>query len=162
MIRAAILRLYTYTETTTTHVLTTCEHLTPNDFTRPVIDPHPSLRDTLTHLISTQRVHLDWWNGTLSGADSCSRHFPPDTYPDLEAVQTFWRNVTADTQTFLDTLSSDSDLERTLVRQSGPHTVERPLWESMLHVANHATQHRSEAALLFTTLGHSPGDLDLL
>ena len=27
---------------------------------------------------------------------------------------------------------------------------------------NHATQHRSEAALLMTRLGCSPGDLDLL
>jgi hypothetical protein len=28
--------------------------------------------------------------------------------------------------------------------------------------ANHATQHRSEAALLMTESGHSPGNLDYL
>jgi uncharacterized damage-inducible protein DinB len=37
-----------------------------------------------------------------------------------------------------------------------------PLWQQLLHQTNHATQHRSEAALLLTRLGYSPGWLDLL
>jgi len=37
-----------------------------------------------------------------------------------------------------------------------------PLWQQMLHQVNHATQHRSEAAMLLTRLGHSPGWLDYI
>ena len=37
-----------------------------------------------------------------------------------------------------------------------------PFAGMLLHLANHDTQHRSEAAVLLTQAGRSPGDLDLI
>jgi len=37
-----------------------------------------------------------------------------------------------------------------------------PVWQMLVHVVNHGTQHRSEAAALLTEQGRSPGDLDLI
>jgi uncharacterized damage-inducible protein DinB len=36
------------------------------------------------------------------------------------------------------------------------------VWHVLLHVLNHNTQHRAEAAAMLTDLGHSPGDIDML
>ena len=37
---------------------------------------------------------------------------------------------------------------------------DRIFWHCLLHVVNHGTQHRSEAAALLTDYDCSPGDLD--
>jgi uncharacterized damage-inducible protein DinB len=163
MIRDAVRRMYAYNTEMTERVLAACQPLPLEDFTRELIPGQPPLRDTLVHLASAQRVHLDWWSGAMSGEDSWRRRFPAAEYPDLEAVRAFWREVDADTAAFLETLHTDADLARepSRVRRDGV-AVTRWLWESMLHVVNHGTQHRSEAAAMLTALGRSPGDLDLL
>jgi uncharacterized damage-inducible protein DinB len=37
-----------------------------------------------------------------------------------------------------------------------------PLSQMLMHIINHSTQTRSEAAVALTELGHSPGDLDFI
>ncbi|MBA2631960.1 MAG: DinB family protein [Chloroflexi bacterium] len=37
-----------------------------------------------------------------------------------------------------------------------------PVWQMLVHVVNHGTQHRAEAGALLTAEGQSPGELDLI
>ena len=41
-------------------------------------------------------------------------------------------------------------------------TWEYQIWQMLLHQANHATQHRSELAMLLSAYGYSPGWLDFM
>ena len=51
-----------------------------------------------------------------------------------------------------------------IVRYTKSSSLERArvLWHILWHIINHGTQHRSEAAIMLTDMGHSPGDLDFV
>ena len=163
MFLQAVKRLYEYNAEATGKVLRTAEAVTPEQFTAVIVHGQPSLRDTLVHMCDTQITHLSWLDGRMSAEEAWAQKFPRGDYPDARAVHRWWEGISRDTQAFLDTLKTDADLERVYTRKRRDGTiVQRRLWEPLLHVVNHSTQHRSEAALMLTALGHSPGDIELL
>jgi len=116
-----------------------------------------SVHDTLVHTLAAQWLYLERWHGRSP------RAMPePAQFAGLAAIRGRWDEIERDTQAFLGTLT-DGRLGETLAYTN--FQGERwayPLWQQMLHQVNHATQHRSEAAMLLTKHGHSPGWLDLL
>ena len=163
MLLNAVKSLYAYQEEVTERVLKTADALSVEQFTQIVVLGQPPIRDTLVHICSAQRVHLSWWDGSMPGEESFRQQFPAGDYPDILAVRRLWEGVMGDTRTFIDTLGDHEDVARVYTRYLADGSLrQRPLWQMMLHVINHGTQHRSEVALMLTALGHSPGELDLL
>ncbi len=72
--------------------------------------------------------------------------------PTIEALRAWWEREWAAYDRWLATLEDAAMLSL--------HD-DVPMWRLLLHVVNHGTQHRSEAAVLLTDAGHSPGDLDM-
>ena len=134
----------------------------PSSGWRPESAGRGSIRDTLVHMVSTQRGWLAWWDGSLPPEQAYGRHLDPAEFPDVASVQAAWAIVDGDTRALLDRLD-DAALARVFEnRLPNGATFRLPLWQMMLHVANHGTQHRAEVAAMLTAAGHSPGDLDLL
>jgi uncharacterized damage-inducible protein DinB len=116
-----------------------------------------SLLETLVHIASVEWVFLERWNGR-----SPSAQWDPAEFPDLNALRTRWSEVEADLRRFVAGLSDD-DLARDVSYTNFQGEVwSYPLWQQLLHVVNHGTQHRSEVAADLTRLGRSPGWLDFL
>ncbi len=159
----AIVRLYDYQREVNDHVLNVAAQLSDDEFTSVLIDGQPSVRDTLLHMLGVIQINVAWWNGRLTGEEAFDLKFPSSEFPDTNSLKALADHANSELNEFVTSLRSDADLGRVYERTtpSGEHR-KRVLWEMMLHVINHGTQHRSEVAMMLTKLGHSPGDMEIL
>jgi uncharacterized damage-inducible protein DinB len=81
-------------------------------------------------------------------------------FPTCDLVEQRWNKEEQAMRKYL-ALLTDEDLTD-YIRYTTPEGAkrERLLWHCLLHVVNHGTQHRSEAAVILTEYGCSPGELD--
>ncbi len=157
MLHDAIRNFYEYNAWANTRILDTAAALTPAQLVAPGGASFDSVRDTLVHTMAAQWLWLERWQGRSPAAMPEAAAFP-----DLASIRARWDEIERDTHTFV---ASVDDTRLAIVVEYTNFEGERwayPLWQQMLHQVNHATQHRSEAAMLLTRLGYSPGWLDLL
>ena len=82
-----------------------------------------------------------------------------DAIPTFEILQQRWLVERQEMRAYLDALTEET-LNST-IRYVIPGAIrERIVWHILVDLIIHATQHRSEAAILLTSYGHSPGDFD--
>ncbi|MYA93826.1 MAG: hypothetical protein F4Y30_10480, partial [Chloroflexi bacterium] len=86
--------------------------------------------------------------------------FELDNYPDVAALQERWAQEQARLSRNLNAMS-EGDLARSFTRERAGKTLSIRLWQALLHLVNHGTQHRAECAAILTGFGHSPGNLDM-
>ena len=162
MFADALRRLYAYNSWATGRILETAANLTPEQLHAPGGASNGSVRDTLVHLLNTQRGWLSWWDGSLGPMEAYALSDAPADYPDVASLQRWHAKIDAQTRAFVSGLTDD-DPGRVYAFDlpDGGHW-EMPLWGMMHHIVNHNTQHRAEVAAMLTGFGHSPGDLDLI
>jgi uncharacterized damage-inducible protein DinB len=135
------------------HILNACGGLPEADFTRP-IDPDPgwgSLRGILAHALDAEMG----WRAVLEGRNAAFELTAAD-FPDVGSLRERWA---AERDAWLAYAAGLSDEQ--LNQSIGPnHDPEMSAWQVIIHVVNHGTQHRAEAAAFLTGLGRSPGELD--
>ena len=157
MICEAVQTLYRYNTWANLRILDTAAHLSREQIVTACGASFDSVRDTLVHTMSGQWIYLERWQGR-----SPSAGLDPRDSPDVASIRARWDGIERETQAFVARLS-EPDLGRVIeyTNTKGERWA-YPLWQQMIHQVNHATQHRSEAAVMLTQFGFSPGWLDFL
>ncbi|MGH2531130.1 MAG: DinB family protein [Thermomicrobiales bacterium] len=157
MLAAAIRTLYAYGAWANARLLDAAADLSSGQLVAADGGGYGSVRDTLVHVAVAEWLYLERWRGR-----SPTALWDPAAFPDVATLGARWTAVEAETRTFVADLT-EADLGRVVayVNFQG-ETWAYPLWQQLLHQANHATQHRGEVAAQLTRFGHSPGWLDFL
>ena len=152
-----VLDLLGYSYWATEIILEVASHVSPAQFTSSVI-PNPgrdSLRGILVHMLDTE---ISWRQ--IVQKQELTPDLLEQDFPDIPTLRNHWAVERENWFSFCQSLSTQA-LNGTYTYQfdDGPVRTRR-VWQTIVHVVNHGTQHRSEAAYLLTGYGYSPGDLD--
>lgn len=140
--------LYDYDRWATTRILSVLDGIDSDVWAKSNVIDERGLGSILVHQLgATQR----WRHGFQDTGEEPT----PEDEPliSVDELKRRWAKEWQDTDAWLPT-----------VTQSFVDYVhdDVPVWQMLVHVINHGTQHRAEAAALLTAEGRSPGELDLI
>lgn len=151
--------LFAYNAWATGRILAAADGLSAADYEAIVPGiSHGSLRGTLIHLLGAEEI---WRRRCLEGVSPTTLLGVADA-PTLAALRDRWEAGQAAWRAGLATLTDDALAAPLAYRTTRGAPMEDTLWQVLVHVVNHGTQHRAEAAVVLTAFGRSPGDVDYI
>jgi uncharacterized damage-inducible protein DinB len=149
--------LFGYNSWANSRILQAATKVSQGQFAAPAAFPHGGLQGTLTHTFFAEWIWRKRWQG-----ESPATWMTPEEFPTLKSIQTRWLQEEKELMEFVKSVEDDKLNDVFSFKTTRGETRQNILWQTMLHVINHGTQHRSEAAALLTEMGNSPGDIDLI
>ena len=118
--------------------------LSEEQFTQHSDYSRGSVRDQILHLISCDTA---WFSG-LRGVE-IPEDLNPANLPDRESIRAHWDNVEQTMRDYLAELRDDMLFDQPLKGEDKDLIV----WQVLLHVANHGTDHRAQLLRFLNDLG---------
>ena len=134
-------------------VMEGARQLTPDKLTAPLRPGFLSTLGVLVHNMAAERLWLARWKG-----DSPTSLLTVDDIPSLDALGQAWPPQRAEMLAYLANVGDASQV--IVYRTTRGNEMRDVLWQLVLHVVNHHTEHRSQAALYLATQGIDVGGLD--
>ena len=158
MNKQELLTLFDYNYWANELILQAAAKVSPAEFVAPRSFSHGGLRGILVHAMSAEWV----WRTRFQERVYPTALLSEADFPTFADVRARWQEEEAAMRTYVASLSDEQINSTIFYKSTNGAPYEEPLWQLLLHVINHGTQHRSEAAALLTDLGHSPGNIDLI
>jgi uncharacterized damage-inducible protein DinB len=149
--------LYDYNRWANSRVRMAAGRLTPDQFIRDLRNSHPSVRDTLVHVMSSEWIWLKRWQGVSPKA-----MLSPADFPGIAALEARWDEIESEQSKFIGGATEKSLEEMIAYVNLRGEPFAYPLWQMLYHVVNHSTYHRGQVTTMLRQLGAEPEATDLL
>ena len=120
--------------------------LSHEQFTQNVDYSHGSVRDQIVHLMSVDEI----WFSELRGVE-LSEPFPPANVDDRQLLRAHWDRVEQSMRDYLAELRDDLLFDKPI--KEPEEDKDLIVWQVLLHVVNHGTDHRAQLLRLLNDLG---------
>ena len=158
MNKADLLFMLDYTAWANGRLLEAAEKAGPELFAAAHRTTYGSLRSILVHMMVSYMV----WRGRMQEGRVPAQLPAHEEFPDAATFAARLQVEHAALRAYVASLDQ-AGVERVFAyRTSRGEDFQHTVWQLILQVVNHATQHRSEAAEVLTEYGYSPGNLDLV
>jgi len=122
-----------------------CIHLPDASFTQQVAYSHGSIRNQIVHLVSVD----DTWFSALRGVE-IPESLDPAHFEDRNILRAHWDHVEKNMREYLAKLRDEMLFEKPFTDGEDKDLI---LWQALLHVCNHGTDHRAQILRSLNDLG---------
>ena len=146
-VKEYIQQVYDYTYWANRRYLAVAETLTDEQLHRMQGHSWGDVHAMFVHIMSSEWVWLQRWNGITPKA-----HLNKNDFPNLASVRERWDKVEAEMYTFIESQTEASLPSKITYSNFSGETFSVPLYQMLMHVANHETHHRGELAAMFALM----------
>jgi uncharacterized damage-inducible protein DinB len=152
-----ILRMHLdYTAWASGRVMEAATTLPPEDLQRDFGTADKTLMGTLVHVFGADRIWLARVLGEANPQPAGAQ------YHDPAALAPAWRIVAEGWNSWARDKTDEDFLTAAAYRDLRGNWWQTPIWQVVLHMVNHGTHHRGQAAGFMRSIGHTPPPLDLV
>jgi uncharacterized damage-inducible protein DinB len=134
------------------------EHVSTEEFTRPLGNSFSSLRDTLAHVYWADCIWGARWQGRAPNLT-----FEPSAYADVSALRQAWTTHEQEIRALVEQFGEVGIQQAITYRNLKGQQSTELFWELLQHVVNHGTYHRGQVTTLLRQLNAAaPKSMDLI
>jgi uncharacterized damage-inducible protein DinB len=139
-------------------LLGACAQLSHADLVAPRVSFFPSILETLNHIVLVDQFYLDALVAEGRGRSIFAKGH--DVHAELEPLREAQRAVDAKLLRWLESLTSDADLDRPVNVPRADHVSVERAGLVLLHTMNHAVHHRGQVHAMLAGTVVKPPQLD--
>jgi uncharacterized damage-inducible protein DinB len=128
--------------------------LSQSQFIQEIGYSHGSVRNQIIHIMSVD----DTWFSGLRGVE-IPESLDPATMDDRNVIRAYWDSVEQKMRNYLDNLQDNMLNDKPFADDEDKDLV---LWQVLLHVVNHGTDHRAQLLRSLNDLGYKTTSQDFI